>query len=81
MSSISSSFFIFSMKQNKIIDIIGTILLLIGFILAFLPHAFHASIGLNKSISHTKHVITGMILVVSALAVLIYNNRALRKIF
>ena len=69
------------MKQHKIIDIIGTILLLIGFILAFLPHAFHASIGLDDSVSHTRHVITGIALVILALAVLIYNNKALKKIF
>ena len=69
------------MKQHKIIDIIGTILLLIGFILAFLPHAFHASIGLDDSVSHTRHVITGIALVILALAVLIFNNKALKKIF
>lgn len=69
------------MKQHKIIDIIGTILLFIGFILAFLPHAFHSRIGLDDSVAHIKHVITGIILVVLALAILVYNNRALRKIF
>ena len=74
-------FFFFFMKQHKIIDLIGTILLFIGFLLAFLPHAFHASIGLNDSVSHAKHVITGIALVVLALAILVYNNNALRKIF
>lgn len=69
------------MKHHKSIDIIGTILLFIGFILAFLPHAFHSRIGLDDSVSHTKHVITGIVLVVLALAVLVYNNNALRKIF
>ena len=69
------------MKRHKIIDVIGTIFLFIGFILAFLPHAFHASIGLDGSVSHAKHVITGMALVILALAALIYNSRALRKIF
>ena len=69
------------MKHHKIIDLIGTIFLLIGFILAFLPHAFHGKIGLNDSISHIKHVVTGIIMVVLALAILVYNNKALRKIF
>jgi nitrate reductase gamma subunit len=69
------------MKRKSLLDFIGILLLFIGFVLAFLPHAFHASIGLNDSVSHTKHVITGLILVVLALAVLIYNNQALKKIF
>ena len=67
--------------KKRLLDIFGTILLFIGFVLAFLPHAFHASIGLDGSISHAKHVITGIILAVLALAVLVYNNKALKKIF
>ena len=67
--------------KNKILDIIGTILLFMGMFLAFLPHALHTRIGLDDSVSHAKHVITGIILVVLALAVLVYNNKALKKIF
>ena len=63
--------------NKKIIDTVGTILLFIGFLLAFLPHAFHAKIGLSEQ-THLKHVITGMILVIIALAILIYNNKALK---
>ena len=69
------------MKKSKLLDIIGTLSLFIGFILAFLPHAFHASVGLNDSVSHTKHVVAGIALVLAALVVLVYNNGALRKIF
>ena len=63
--------------NKKIIDIIGTILLFIGFLLAFLPHAFHAKIGLSEQ-THLKHVVTGIILAVAALGILIYNNNALK---
>ena len=66
------------MQHSKIVDIIGTILLVIGFFLAFLPHAVHIAVGLNDETSHVKHVVTGMILVVVALAILIYNNKALK---
>ncbi len=64
--------------NKKIIDVIGTILLFIGFLLAFLPHAFHARIGLSEQ-THLRHVITGMILVIAGLGILIYNNKALKK--
>ena len=63
---------------NKTVDIVGTILLLIGFSLAFLPHAFHTKLGLSEQTSHLKHVIYGIILVIIALAILIYNNKALK---
>ena len=63
---------------NKIIDIVGTILLLIGFFFTFLPHAFHTKLGLSEQTSHVKHVVYGMTLVIVALAILIYNNKALR---
>ena len=66
--------------KNRIVNVLGTMLLFIGFVLAFLPHALHTRIGLDDSVSHTKHVITGIILVVLALAVLVYNNKALKKI-
>ena len=66
------------MRHNKLIDVVGTILLLIGFFFAFLPHAAHLAIGLDDKTSHTKHVIFGMSTVVAALAILIYNNKALK---
>ena len=63
--------------KKKLLDVIGTILLFIGFVLALLPHALHGKIGIGESISHTKHVVTGIILVVLALSILVYNNQAL----
>jgi len=68
-------------KHNKFLDIIGTILLAIGFFLAFLPHAVHIAVGLDNETSHTEHVVYGMILVVTALGILIYNNNALKNPF
>ena len=66
------------MKHSKIVDVIGTILLVIGMFLAFLPHAVHIAVGLDNETSHAKHVVTGMILVVIGLGILIYNNKALK---
>ena len=66
------------MHHSKIVDVIGTVLLLIGMLIAFSSHAFHARIGLSEETSHIKHVVYGMILVIIALAILIYNNKALK---
>ena len=57
----------------------ATIFLFIGFFLAFLPHAVHTAVGLGDETSHLKHVIYGMIIVICSLAILIYNNKALKK--
>lgn len=64
--------------NKKIVDVIGTILLIIGFFLAFLPHAFHQKVGFTES-SHIKHVVYGIIIVAAALGILVYNNDALRS--
>ena len=64
------------MSKQKVLDVFGTMLLIIGFLLAFLPHAAHIAIGIGNETSHLKHVIYGMILVVIALLILIYNNKA-----
>ena len=64
--------------NKKIIDVIGTILLFIGMLIAFSSHAFHARIGLSEETSHVKHVIYGMITAVIGLGILIYNNKALK---
>ena len=66
------------MHHNKIVDAIGTILLLIGMLIAFSSHAFHARIGLSEETSHVKHVIYGMITAAIGLVILIYNNKALK---
>jgi len=68
------------MKHKKILDVLGTVLLFIGMSLAFLPHAFHARIGLSEQ-THLKHVITGIILVLIALGILVYNNNALKSLY
>ena len=68
------------MKIQKAVDVISTIILAIGMLIAFSSHAFHARIGLSEETSHFKHVIYGMITAVIGLGILIYNNKAL-KIF
>ena len=69
------------MKYKKLTDIIGTLILFAGMLIAFSSHAFHARIGLGEEASHLKHVIYGITLVIAALVILVYNNNALRKIF
>ena len=65
---------------NKIIDVIGTIILAAGMLIAFSSHAFHARIGLNEETSHLKHVIYGIITAIIGLSILIWNNKALKPI-
>ena len=66
------------MKYKKTVDIIGTLILFIGMIIAFSSHAFHARIGLGEETSHLTHVIYGMVTAVIGLGILIYNNKALK---
>ena len=65
---------------NKIIDVIGTIILAAGMLIAFSSHAFHARIGLGEETSHLKHVIYGIITAIIGLSILIWNNKALKPI-
>ncbi|MBI2654405.1 hypothetical protein HYX02_06385 [Candidatus Woesearchaeota archaeon] len=60
--------------KNKIFDVLGTILLFIGFFLAFLPHAVHTTIGLGGETSHFRHILIGMALVIISLVILIKNR-------
>lgn len=65
------------MKQNKLIGLIGTLVLSAGAVMAFLPHAFHSKIGLEDDL-HIGHVTTGVILILLGLGILIYNNNTLK---
>ena len=65
---------------NKIIDVIGTIILAAGMLISFSSHAFHARIGLSEETSHVNHVVYGMTTAVIGLSILIYNNKALKPI-
>ena len=66
------------MKHSKVLDVIGTIILAAGMLVAFSSHAFHARIGLGEETLHLSHIIYGMISVVVGLGILIYNNKALK---
>ena len=68
------------MHHKKLADVLATMLLFIGFVLAFLPHAAHTAIGLDDQTSHIKHVIYGILMVITGLAILIYNNKALKML-
>ena len=67
------------MKYKNFLDFIATLILLIGMLIAFSSHAFHAKIGLNEETPHLKHVIYGMITAVIGLGILVYNNKALKN--
>lgn len=64
--------------NKKLIDATGTILLFIGFFLAFFPHATHIAVGINDETSHLEHIIIGITLAIFSLVILIYNNKALK---
>ena len=66
------------MKYKKIIDIVATLILFVGMIVAFSSHAFHEKIGLSEETSHLTHIIYGMITAVIGLGILIWNNKALK---
>lgn len=66
------------MRYKKIVDAIGTLVLLIGMLIAFSSHAFHAKIGLGEETPHVTHVIYGIVTAVVGLGILIYNNKALK---
>ena len=59
---------------KKVVSVLATVILFLGFLLAFLPHTTHARLGLEES--HLSHVVEGMILVVVALAGLIWSSGA-----
>ena len=64
--------------KYKILDVVGTVLLAVGFFFTFIPHAIHVAVGLDAGTSHLKHMIFGMITVVIGLGILVYNNNALK---
>ena len=66
------------MKHNKLADIMGTIILAAGMIVAFSSHAFHGKIGLSEDTPHELHVLYGMTAAVIGLGILVYNNKALK---
>ncbi len=68
------------MKTKDIVNILGTSLLIIGTVFAFLPHAVHSGfgglIGLGEETPHEEHVMLGVATVVISLLILGYNNNA-----
>ena len=66
------------MKHNKVVDVIATLILLIGMLIAFSSHAFHSKLGLSEETSHLTHIIYGMIIAIVGLGILIWNNKALK---
>ncbi|MBI2545058.1 MAG: hypothetical protein HYW22_00445 [Candidatus Aenigmarchaeota archaeon] len=67
------------MKSHDIVNILGTIGLVIGVFFAFLPHALHSGLGALIGLGdtpHETHVVIGFVLMIISLAVLGYNNNS-----
>ena len=70
------------MISKKAVDIVATVFLFLGFFLALSPHATHIAADHSQYHSHAKEITIGLIVGISSLLVLIYNNNALKaKIF
>lgn len=61
------------MKTGKLI--LGIILLIIGAFYAFIPHSMHIASGIGFGLSHTVHVIIGVIALVIGVLVLIIRRK------
>ncbi len=55
--------------------IIGIILLLIGAFYAFIPHTTHISSGIGFGLTHTTHVIVGIIALIIGAVVLLIGRK------
>ena len=49
--------------------IIAGILALVGLFYAALPHSVHISSGIGFGLSHTVHIVIGVVLIIAAIAV------------
>mgnify|MGYP001615068551 CR=1 FL=1 len=66
------------MLSNKIVDIVATVFLFLGFLLALSPHATHIPADHSVYHSHAKEITVGLIIGISSLLVLVYHNKALK---
>lgn len=64
------------MNTKKAVYWLATLLLFLGLILALLPHAYHAKLGLGEEIDHRYHIVSGIILIIISLIILIKNQGA-----
>ncbi len=60
----------------KIVNLVtGIILLIIGGFYAFLPHTTHISSGIGFGLTHTTHVIIGVIALIIGIIVLVIGRK------
>ena len=69
---------IFLITKKDYLNIIFTILMFIGFFIALLPHATHIAAEHSVEHSHAKEITMGLIMGITSLIALIYNNKALK---
>lgn len=55
--------------------IIGIILLLIGVFYALMPHTIHISSGIDFGLTHTTHIILGIIVLIAGAVVLLIGRK------
>jgi len=66
----------------KIIYFLGAIILFLGLIWAFLPHAFHDEIltgGELEGESHLIHTLQGIVVAIVGIGILVFSNKKLKK--
>lgn len=66
------------MNFKDFINKLFVLILFIGLVIAFLPHATHIEIGLAEE-SHLEHIIQGFGTAIIALLILIWNNNSLKS--
>lgn len=63
----------------KVIYNIGSIILFLGMLWSFLPHAYHSLITQEDETEHYIHLLEGVIGIVLGLIIMIWSNRKLSK--
>ncbi len=63
------------LKVKKVLFYAGTIVMLAGWIIAFLPHATHAQIGLGEDTDHLVHIFEGTLLVLVGLLGMVISSK------
>jgi nitrate reductase gamma subunit len=67
------------MSQAKILYALGCIILFLGLLWMFLPHAYHSSILQEDETSHLFHTFEGAIGALLGLIILIASSRHMKK--
>ena len=56
--------------------VIAGILALVGLFYAVLPHSVHISSGIGFGVSHTVHIVIGIVLIIAAIVVFVLAKKS-----